>query len=219
MTIEQLTIDLPQGGAVVESTAAWYEPFAALYSHYPIIAVLLAMMFVDILTGIVKSLVQREMSSKIGAKGMNKKCATLGVVAAAWLCELIFPKVGGQTIPWGQTVALWYCYVEAISIIENAGRAGAPVPKGFLQEVQRVRDKEDAESAVVAVHVTETNGAAIKDAVQQLKDSDRVVVHDVVDRIGGKLQTLEADVKEVRKAQDSGILKSTELPSPPRKEA
>ena len=186
----------------MEQTAEWYAPFAALYSHYPAIAVLLALMFIDIFTGILQAVLNWEISSKIGAKGMNRKCMTLGVVAVAWLFELVAPKVGGLTVSWGQVIALWYSYVECVSIIENAGKSGVPVPRWFLKEVQRIRDKEESETTPVV---------AVKKAVQELKASDREVVHDVVDRIGGKLQTIEAEVKEVIKSHDSGVISNSDV--------
>lgn len=170
MTIAQITIDLPQGAAeAVDAQAAWYEPLAALYLHYPVIAVLLTLIGIDILTGIAKALVLRELSSVIGSKGMYRKCMTMGVVAVAWLFEAVSPKVGGLTLPWGQIVAGWFCIVEAMSIIENAGRAGVPIPKRFMQEMQRLRDKEEAASGppLVSVNINEGGGEAVKSAIQQ----------------------------------------------------
>jgi toxin secretion/phage lysis holin len=199
----EIIIDLAHGGVQsVEQPAEWYAPFAALYAQYPAIAVLLALMFIDIFSGILQAIVKWEISSKIGAKGMNKKCMTMGVVAVAWLFELVAPKVGGLTVSWGQVIALWYSYVECVSIIENAGKAGVPVPRWFLKEVQRIRDKEESEATPVV---------AVKEAVKELKASSRDVVHDVVDRLGGKLQTIEAEVKEVIKSHDSGVISHNDI--------
>lgn len=185
MTLAQITIDLPQGGVeAVDAQAAWYEPFVALYAHYPVIAILLTLMFIDILTGIAKALVLRELSSIIGSKGMYKKCMTLAVVAVAWLFEAVSPKVGGLTLPWGQTVALWFCYVEVISVIENAGKAGAPIPKGFMDAVKRGREKEEAASSppLVNVNINEGNGEAVKSAIQQGAQEIRSTINEASHR-------------------------------------
>lgn len=132
------------------------EFFTILWSQYPLIAGLLTLMFIDIITGVMKAIVLREVSSKIGSKGMYKKIAMLSVVAMAWLFEMFFPKVSGQTMPWGQITAACFWWVEASSILENAAAAGVPLPKALVQMISSKKTEEAAPLVTMNVSTGQT---------------------------------------------------------------
>jgi toxin secretion/phage lysis holin len=93
-----------------------------------VVQVLLLLMALDIATGMAAAFVQRRLNSAVGWRGVSRKAVTLGVVTAAVVVE---PVLGGA--PVASVVAGFYAAVEALSILENAGRADVPVP-GVLRE-------------------------------------------------------------------------------------
>ena len=115
------------------------------------------MMVVDYVTGMVAS--KKEAldhpgdsaygwSSKKGAKGIIKKVGYLCVIAVAMVVDYVIVNVAGTlgyempvTAVFGLAVAFWYLLNELLSITENAGRMGAPVPKKLTQCIAVLKDK------------------------------------------------------------------------------
>ena len=76
---------------------------------------LLFMIVLDFLTGLIKSVVNKKLSSKIGSKGIAKKVMVLLVIAVAVEVEILI----GQAIPLREVVILFYLSNEGISLLEN----------------------------------------------------------------------------------------------------
>lgn len=122
-----------------------------------VIFILAVMMCVDYLTGMLAS--KREAidhpddpaygwSSAKGAKGIIKKVGYLCVISVAMVVDYIIRKaaieVGLQInikAIFGLMVAVWYLLNELLSIIENAGRMGAPVPDWLIRYISVLKNK------------------------------------------------------------------------------
>lgn len=78
------------------------------------------------------------LSSLIGWKGLCRKGMVLLIVSVAVRLDML---VGTDFIR--DAVVIAYCTNEAISIVENAGIIGIPIPKPILNAIDTLKNKED----------------------------------------------------------------------------
>ncbi|MGM0847127.1 MAG: phage holin family protein [Bacillota bacterium] len=102
-----------------------------------LLMVLIMAMILDYITGIIAAGVNGELSSKAGLKGIGKKVLIFSVVAAAHLIDTI---LGNQHIIRDSTI-IFYVSNEILSIIENAGRAGLPIPPFIRGAIKSLRNR------------------------------------------------------------------------------
>ena len=96
----------------------------------------------DYVTGWAAAWVHRRLSSDIGRRGIAKKVGMFVVVA---VCNIL-DQLGGLGEPILRTVAIWwYLANEALSIVENLGEVGVPIPDRLRQALAVLRDKYDGE--------------------------------------------------------------------------
>ncbi|MCH4169479.1 MAG: phage holin family protein [Streptococcaceae bacterium] len=98
---------------------------------------LLFMIVLDFLTGLVKSIVNKRLSSQVGAIGIAKKVMTLLIVAVAVEVEMLI----GQAIPLREIVILFYLSNEGISLLENVSEF-LPIPDKLKEYFLQLRDKD-----------------------------------------------------------------------------
>ena len=101
---------------------------------------LLFMIVLDFLTGLIKSVVNNKLSSKIGSKGIAKKVMVLLVIAVAVEVEILI----GQAIPLREVVILFYLSNEGISLLENVSEF-LPIPEKLKDYFLQLRDNEKDE--------------------------------------------------------------------------
>lgn len=146
--------------AAATAVIAWLS--ARLGILLPVLCILLTAMVLDYITGMLAS--KREAmehpddpaygwSSKRGAEGIIKKVGYLCIIAAAMIVDYIILSVAAQAgievalkAFFGLLVAVWYILNELLSIIENAGRMGAPVPDWLAKYVAVLKNKIDAQA-------------------------------------------------------------------------
>jgi len=110
-----------------------------LYGEWtPLIAVLVAFVIIDYVSGLLAAAYVSALSSKIGFKGIAKKVMIFAIVAVSHLCDQI---IGSKNIIMDATI-YFYLANELLSILENAGRTGLPVPKQIKQLIGILKDKE-----------------------------------------------------------------------------
>ena len=95
---------------------------------------LLIMMVLDYVSGIVKGLYKKELSSKTGLKGILKKIMILTIVCLSVLCEKIgIPAIREITI-------VFFAVNEGLSILENAAEMGLPIPETIKEALLQLRE-------------------------------------------------------------------------------
>lgn len=88
------------------------------------ITCLLIAIVLDYVSGIIKAFITKEASSKIGFKGIIKKTAILLIVMLAVLVDRVTGESGAI-----RTLVIYYFVAnEGLSILENLGEAGVPIP-------------------------------------------------------------------------------------------
>ena len=101
----------------------------------PLVQALVALMALDVLSGVLAGYVTRSLDSAISARGMAKKAFAFLLVAAGYIVTG-FAEFG---IELGPIIAGFYCVHELLSIVENAGRAEFPIPKTLLDALAKLQ--------------------------------------------------------------------------------
>ena len=100
---------------------------------------LIALIILDYISGVIAAAVEKRLSSEVGAKGIAKKIFMLLIVA---LANIVDTSVIGDGHVLKTVTVVFYICNECISLIENAGRIGVPVPKKLLDVLEQLRDKD-----------------------------------------------------------------------------
>ena len=104
-----------------------------------LIVALIVLIVMDYISGVVAAIVEKKLSSEIGAKGIAKKVFMLLIVAVANIVDI---NVIGEGNTLRTVTVLFYIANECISLIENAGRLGVPVPKKLMDVLAQLKDKD-----------------------------------------------------------------------------
>ena len=112
-----------------------------------------ALMGLDWITGTLAARKSGTWSSKMAREGAWHKIGSVMAVMVCGVLDLIIgqvlPNIVGLTMPFAYTVLLcplvlvWYVLTEAGSIVENAGKLGAPVPTWLKNAIASLHDKVD----------------------------------------------------------------------------
>ncbi len=102
---------------------------------------LIAFMATDYITGVVVAAVNKQLSSEVGFRGLAKKLMILVFVSLGHIADMYV--LGGTPVAMS-AVMLFYIANEGLSIIENAGNLGLPVPKK-LKDIMAQLKKESEE--------------------------------------------------------------------------
>lgn len=92
----------------------------------------------DYVTGMLASFTEGKLNSTIGFRRLPKKVLIFVVVAVGHLVDRVLGE-GSTLVMDGATI--FYLLNELLSIIENCGRAGLPVPNVLVKAIQVLREK------------------------------------------------------------------------------
>ena len=108
---------------------------------------LIAFVAIDYLTGVMCAIVDRKLSSSVGFKGIFRKILIFVMVGIGHTLDAQILG-GGDVLR--TAVIFFYCANEGLSLIENAGHLGLPIPeklKSVLAQLHNrstdTTDKED----------------------------------------------------------------------------
>lgn len=121
------------------------------------ILVPVALMSLDILTGLINAWSKKNVKSSIMRQGLAKKFGEIVVLAIGHLFV-----VGIKMPDFITTLFSFYiCLMESISIVENLGSLGVPIPsfvKNVLKDVRDKIDKIDSKDVEDALKTEEDGG-------------------------------------------------------------
>ena len=104
---------------------------------------LAAVQLVDIVTGVLAAQQRRELCSQRGISGICRKTVMWLLVGMAYLVQ----HRAHLDAPIGDLSALYYASFEGMSVLENAGRLGCPIPGVLRRSLLALRraadDRED----------------------------------------------------------------------------
>ena len=99
------------------------------------ITCLLIAIVLDYISGIIKAYITKQLSSKIGLKGIIKKVAILLIVTLAVLIDRVTGESGAI-----RTLVIYYFVAnEGLSIIENFAAAGVPIPAAIKNTLKALK--------------------------------------------------------------------------------
>ena len=101
--------------------------------------ILLAAIIIDYITGSMASAREGRLKSAIGFKSIPKKIAIIFMVAVGHLVDL---TLNTQNV-FREAVIFFYLSNELLSITENVGRLGVPIPNKIKQAIETLREKEE----------------------------------------------------------------------------
>lgn len=100
---------------------------------------LIGAIVIDYVSGVIAAVVEKKVSSEVGAKGIAKKIFMLLIVAIANVVDI---NVIGEGHVLKSVTVLFYIANECISILENAGRLGVKVPGKLLDVLEQLKNKD-----------------------------------------------------------------------------
>lgn len=116
------------GVAAGVCTALWGKPDAWLFA-------LLGCVTLDYLTGVTAAYLTKTLSSEAGFRGLLKKVLLLLIVALANLIDNLLGAGGVLR----SLVTGFYIANEGLSLLENAGRCGVPIPQKLMAALKQLQ--------------------------------------------------------------------------------
>jgi toxin secretion/phage lysis holin len=116
------------GGVLVYIFGTWHELFG----------VFIALWFFDVITGLVAAGKNGKISSIRGLIGIAKKVLIFSLIATSHIADMVLDT--GDVIR--NSTLMWFVVNEMISIIENAMRAGVPVPPKLKEAIDLLKEKK-----------------------------------------------------------------------------
>ncbi|WP_105140781.1 holin family protein [Streptococcus suis] len=103
-----------------------------------ILYALLVFIIIDYLTGIFAAIVEKQLSSSIGFRGIFKKIAIIFLVSLGHLIDTAIIKQGGTI---RTMVIFFYLSNEGLSILENTVRIGLPIPEKLQAILKQINER------------------------------------------------------------------------------
>lgn len=98
---------------------------------------LIIVMVIDYLTGIASAVYNKQLSSKIGFKGIIKKFCYLLVVALS----VVIDNLTGQSGIIRSLVIYFFVANDGLSIIENMAEMNIKLPKKLIDSLKQIKEK------------------------------------------------------------------------------
>ncbi len=102
---------------------------------------LISFICLDYITGLIVGAAQHKLNSQVSFTGLCKKALILLIVAVAHIIDS--QVLGGNTSVFRSAACGLYIANEGLSILENAGKLGLPMPKKLKNVLEQLRDKNE----------------------------------------------------------------------------
>ncbi|WP_161879103.1 phage holin family protein [Alkalibacterium sp. MB6] len=123
---------------VIAGTGGWLGWLLGGYDGF--LYALIAFVVLDYLLGVMCGIVEKHLSSDVGARGIFKKVVIFSLVGVAHIIDQNIIGDGGIL---RTAVIFFYLSNEGISIIENATRLGLPIPEKLRDVLEQLKDGGD----------------------------------------------------------------------------
>ena len=101
---------------------------------------LVVLMALDYITGVMCAIADKKLSSSVGFKGICKKVFILMLVGVANIVDV---HVVGTGSALRAAVICFYLSNEGVSILENAGHIGLPIPEKLKVVLEQLHGRSD----------------------------------------------------------------------------
>ena len=103
---------------------------------------LIAFVVVDYVTGVMCAVVDKKLSSAVGFRGIFKKVLIFLLVGVA---NILDAQVIGTGCVLRTAVIFFYISNEGVSLLENAGHLGLPIPAKLKAVLEQLHDRAEKE--------------------------------------------------------------------------
>ncbi len=101
---------------------------------------LLGFVVMDYITGVMCAIIEKKLSSEIGFKGLCRKVLIFILVGAA---NIIDVQIIGTGSVLRTAVIFFYISNEGLSLMENAGHLGLPIPEKLKAVLEQLHDRSE----------------------------------------------------------------------------
>ena len=92
----------------------------------------------DYISGLMKAYINKTLSSRIGMRGLIKKLGLLIIVMVGTLVDRTTGNTGAV-----RTLVIYYFVAnEGLSILENLGQSGIPIPQSVKKALKALKNQE-----------------------------------------------------------------------------
>ena len=103
---------------------------------------LITFMAIDYITGVMCAIADKNLSSEVGFKGICRKVLIFLLVGIANILDV---QVIGTGSVLRTAVIFFYISNEGISLLENAGHLGLPIPQKMMDILEQLHDRSESE--------------------------------------------------------------------------
>ena len=103
---------------------------------------LITFVTIDYITGVMCAVIDRKLSSAVGFKGIFRKVLIFLLVGIA---NIIDAQVIGTGAVLRTAVIFFYISNEGVSLLENAGHLGLPIPEKIKTVLEQLHDRAEKE--------------------------------------------------------------------------
>lgn len=123
---------------IIGTVGGW---FAGILGGWDVLLkTILFLVVLDFITGWIKAMYTKQLSSEVGFRGILKKVMVLIVIVAANILQQLI----GQAIPIREVVIMFFIANEGLSLLENAAVL-IPVPDALKEVLLQIRDGKKEE--------------------------------------------------------------------------
>ena len=101
---------------------------------------LIAFVVIDYITGVMCAIINKQLSSEVGFKGIFRKVLIFLLVGIA---NIIDVQVIGTGAVLRTAVIFFYISNEGVSLLENASHLGLPVPEKIKEVLEQLHDRSE----------------------------------------------------------------------------
>ena len=101
---------------------------------------LIAFVVIDYITGVMCAIINKQLSSEVGFKGIFRKVLIFLLVGIA---NIIDVQVIGTGAVLRTAVIFFYISNEGVSLLENAGHLGLPIPEKIRTVLEQLHDRAE----------------------------------------------------------------------------
>lgn len=136
---------------------------------------LAGLMLLDLVTGLSVGVNEKELNSRKGARGVTKKAGIVAIILGVNIAtHHLTGDRGPLPVDLGNWITWFYVVTELVSIVENCGKLGAPIPRGLMDALKKAQQITDTGEAIAEV---KANQATAVVALQHAQEATTALEH------------------------------------------
>ena len=125
-----------------------------IYSgDFNLITILCILMIIDIITGLMKAIKNRNLWSRKSLLGFARKILVFLIITVANLLDLLMNMNGTVVL----ATVTFYILNEVLSITENSAQIGIPLPEKLMEVIEVVNKKSETQKKLEKIMYQEDN--------------------------------------------------------------